>query len=211
MAGRQEVADRAYGWFVRLYEAQPALPHQLYTVWDEKGLVTKIAENDQFDFVTDFRAPRQAFYNPGIAAAFLGRYGAATRTAAPFELARAFLSLSEHGTAAQFDHAESRQICKYGWGASVMLECAPNGQEFLPAVHRMAEWFVACQERDGTWTNSPFLAPHPTDGDRLEVTAEMVLHLSTVITALRGAPRAYSGVLLGPGGLSRASAEPGGS
>jgi hypothetical protein len=192
MTGRGATADKCYGWFRRLYDAQPALPDLLYATWDDAGLVTDAGDEDRFDRVTDFRAPRQAFYNPGISAAFLGRYGAATRTTPPFDLARAFLVLSERGTAAQFDHAESRQICKYGWGTAVMLECAPDGKDFLPAVERMADWYVACQDPDGSWTNSPFVTPHPTDADRLEITAELVQHSSAVLTALRGSPRRYA-------------------
>jgi hypothetical protein len=195
MTGRQAMADKAYGWFCRLYDAQPSLPDLLYTTWDDSGLVTEVGDEDRFDLVTDLRAPRQAFYNPGIAAAFLGRFGAATRTSAPFDLARSFLVLSEHGTPAQFDYSETRQICKYGWGAAVMLEFSPDGKEFLPAVERMADWFRDCQDADGSWTNSPFINPHPTDADRLEVTAEFVLHTSTILTALRASPRPYAAVL----------------
>jgi hypothetical protein len=195
LTGRQGMADRVYGWLSRLYEAQPELPERLFTTCDEEGLVTDITEKDSFDRVINFQAPRQAFYNPGIAAAFLGRYGAATRTSTPFELAHSFLMLSERGTTAQFDYSDSKQICKYGWGAAVMLECSPKGNEFLPAVHRMADWFTACQDADGGWTDSPFRSPHPTDADRLDITAEFVLHLSTIITAMRGSSRQNAGVV----------------
>ena len=195
VSGRQAVADRVYGWVSRFYEAQPELPERLYTACEKDGLVTDVTANDRFDLVVDFQAPRQAFFNPGIATAFLARYGAATRTTTPFELGRSFLALSERGTAAQFDFSESKQICKYGWGAAVMLECAPGGEDFIAAVHQMADWFIACQDADGGWTDSPFRTPYPTDANRLDITAEFVLHLSTIITALRGSPRPHLGHL----------------
>lgn len=186
--GQRDVADRAFRWVARLYEAQPEFSQRLYTGWHEDGLVTDIDPSLEFELVTDFEKPRQAFYNPGIAAAFLARYFMQTGTTKARDLGRDFLRLSAEGTESQFDHTESRQICKFGWGASLMLLADPGG-DHLRHVLRMAEWFVESQLDDGRWQNSPFLTPDPTDGDDLEVTAEFVQHVAIMRSAIGGRDR----------------------
>jgi len=188
-AGRLEVADGAFRWFRLLHALQPELPHTLYSATDGGALITDPGDDarERFGLVTDLTAPRQAFYNPGIAAAFLGRYAAATGSAEARELAEAFLSLTREGTPAQFDLTESVQVCKYGWGAATMLDLTGDGIH-RDHSERMAAWFVAGQLPDGTWENSPFLMPTgATLGVRLEVTAEFVQHLIVIDAALEGA------------------------
>jgi hypothetical protein len=184
--GRPDVAEAAFGWFRLLHALQPELPGTLYSATDGGRLITDPGEDarERFGLVTAFDRPRQAFYNPGIAAAFLGRYAAATGSTEASDLAEVFLELTRVGTEAQFDLSDSVQVCKYGWGAAVMLDLTGD------AVHRdhaerMAAWFVAAQRPDGSWENSPFLMPDgATDGVRLEVTAEFVQHLIVIDAAL---------------------------
>jgi hypothetical protein len=184
--GRMEVAHAAFRWVTALYDAQPDLPQRLYTGWDEGGLIT-VAEtpSEAFELITDLTKPRQCFFNPGIAAAFCGRYCAATGDDEARELGRALLRLSADGTPAQFDFSESRQICKFGWGAAAMLEVDPEGGH-RRHVERMAHWFCASQEPDGHWVNSPFLEPDPSPMSRLVTTSEFVLHVCTILAALEG-------------------------
>ncbi len=183
--GRREVADGTFRWLVNLYEAQPDLPRRLFTGWDANGLITMVDRELEFELITDFGKPRQAFYNPGIAAAFLARYFMQTGETKARDLGRSYLQLSAEGTELQFDYGESKQICKFGWGASLMLLADPEG-DHLGHVVRMAEWFIESQLEDGRWHNSPFLKPNPTDSDDLAVTAEFVQHLAIVRTALGG-------------------------
>jgi hypothetical protein len=187
--GHREAADGAFRWLASLYQAQPELPRRLYTAWDENGLITEPDEGLEFEVVTDLEKPRQAFYNPGIAAAFLARYFMQTGDQQARDLGRAYLRLSAEGTEAQFDHAESKQICKFGWGASLMLLADPEG-DHLRHVVRMTEWFIDSQLEDGRWQNSPFLTPEPSEAGDMSVTAEFVLHLTTILTALGGWQRA---------------------
>lgn len=186
--GQREVADAVFRWLVNLYEAQPDLPRKLFTGWDANGLITVLDESLAFELITDFGKPCQASYNPGIAAAFLARYFMQTGETRARDLGRAYLRLSAEGTERQFDYGESKQICKFGWGASLMLLADPKG-DHLRHVVRMAQWFVESQLEDGRWRNSPFLNPSPTVWDDLEVTAEFVQHLTTIRTALGGKER----------------------
>jgi hypothetical protein len=186
--GRAATARGAFEWLRRLYEAQPQLPARLYSAWGDEGLITEVPPGDDrlaFQLVTDFTKPCQAFYNPGIAAAFCARYHAATRDESALELGRAMLLLSAEGTEAQFDHSASVQICKFGWGAANLLDVDPHG-DYLRHLLRMADWFADCQAPDGHWSNSPFLDPQPTEASNLDITAEFVLHCCTMLGALGG-------------------------
>ena len=122
------LADGAYRWLQDLYDLQPELPARLYTGYDGTRLICapRDVNDDRFGLVTEFHAPCQAFYNPGIAAAFLARYSAVRGETAAYELAAAYLALSEQGGTAQFDFAESVQICKFGWGAAALLDTSPQ-------------------------------------------------------------------------------------
>lgn len=187
--GRPDVAEAAFRWFRRLHALQPALPATLYSATDGGELITDPGEDahERFGLVTEFARPRQAFYNPGIAAAFLGRYAAMNGSSEARELAEDFLALTTGGTEAQFDLADSVQVCKFGWGSAVMLDLT-GAAEHRDHTERMAAWFIAAQRPDGSWENSPFLMPDgATEGVRLEVTAEFVQHLIVIDAAIEGA------------------------
>ena len=100
LTGRFDVADGAFHWFRALWDAQPELPRKLYLAWDDNGLVTEFSSDVAFGRVIDFQAPRQSFFNPGIAAAFLGRYAMATGTSQAADIAREMIRLSEGGNRA---------------------------------------------------------------------------------------------------------------
>ena len=196
ITGRSEVARRCFTWLTDLYLMQPQLPSQLHTARDESGLMsparnsppTRSGSSFEFEVVTDFGRPKQAFYNPGIATAFLARYYMATGDEDAKQLGEKYLNLSEKGTEKQFDHSESMQICKFGWGAANMLEIDPAGGHLLNVL-KMTEWFIASQRPDGSWRDSTFLIPKPGVGDVMEITAEFALHESTLLKTLLGLPR----------------------
>jgi hypothetical protein len=182
---QMEIAHGANRWIRSLYDAQPDLPRRLYTATNGAELMVSPDPSIEWEVITDFTQPKQGFYNPGIAAAFLARYAMQTGDERAVPLARAYLKLSEEGTPAQFDYRESAQICKFAWGASLMLIADPAGAH-LHNVLRMVDWFCDSQQPDGRWHDSPFLSPDPTEAEDLEITAEFALHLSTVIAGLAG-------------------------
>ena len=187
--GEPALADGAYQWLARLYELQPELPDRLYSATDGERLLCRPEDvaDDRFGMVTEFNQPRQAFYNPGIAAAFLARYSAARGERAAAQLAAAYLELTESGGGQQFDHAESVQVCKFAWGAATLLDLT-GGSRYRRHAERMVHWFRSAQHPDGHWENSPFLLPGgPTQASNLEVTAEFLQHLCIVSAALGGA------------------------
>jgi hypothetical protein len=186
--GLRDLADGAFHWMRLLYDQQPDLPTRLFSATDGADLITDITDDTMaWQVVTDFTQPRQAFYNPGIAAAFLGRYHMATGDVDALDLARKYLDLTVGGTEAQFDHTDSVQVCKFGWGSAVLLE-ATGEQQYLEHVLRMGQWFLDAQNDNGTWDNSPFLMARGGHADsiRVEVTVEFVQHLVSLATALGG-------------------------
>jgi hypothetical protein len=193
MTGRSEVAARCFTWLTDLYQLQPDLPSRLYTARDEDGLMspagesppTRFGSSFEFEVITDFNKPKQAFYNPGIAAAFLARYYMVTGDEHAKQLGQNYLSLSGKGTERQFDHSESMQICKFGWGAANMLEIDPTAGHLLNVL-KMTEWFIASQRPDGSWRDSAFLISKPRVGNVMEITTEFVLHESTLLNTLLG-------------------------
>jgi len=190
--GNLDLAHGAYRWLQNLFDAQPDLPTRLYSATNGAELITDTGDDAElaWQVVTDFTQPRQAFYNPGIAAAFLGRYAMATGAGDAIRLAEAYIDLTTQGTEAQFDYTDSVQVCKFAWGAAVLLEATGN-PAYMGHLRRMAPWFVAAQNPDGSWNNSPFLMERGGDSDaiRVEVTAEFVQHLTSLVTAVGGRHR----------------------
>lgn len=197
--GDRGMADGAYRWLRALYELQPELPNRLYTGTDGTRLLSAEEDiaSDAFGLVTDFSLPRQAFYNPGIAAAFLARYALRTGSAEARDLADSYLMLTVQGSADQFDFRDSVQVCKFAWGAAALLDLAP-APRYRDYAERMVRWFAESQHPDGHWSNSPFLLPDgPTLGSNVEVTAEFAQHLLFVSSALAGSARSLSSTLVG--------------
>jgi hypothetical protein len=185
ITGRRQLADDVYAWLVKLYRGQPELPRRLYTSMNAGRVVTTFPASKAFDFVVDFQKSRQAFFAPGIAAAFLAGYAGHASRPDAIQLGRSFLRLNIEGTEQQFDDPESVQICKFGWGAAAMLTADPQGGH-LEAVIRMAEWFMDRQESTGSWVPSSFMVREPMDVDRLWKTAEHLMELSMIEVALAG-------------------------
>jgi hypothetical protein len=187
LVGRIDVAESVYGWFDALWAAQPELDRQrLYTMWSDGSLLIVEGPGDLSRPVVDFSLPRQAYFHPGAAAAFLANFGARTRTRAPLELATSMMRLNINGTKAQFDDNESVQICKFGWGAAEMLTADPDGG-WAPHVQRMATWFTERQLSDGSWAPSTFtLGAEPQDTDKMWKTAEHLMEVVQMSTALSG-------------------------
>ena len=180
-----EVADGVYAWIARLWGAQPDAPRVLYASWGDSGLLTDGPDQmSRFLRIIDFAAPRQAYFNPGIAAAFLADYALSTGRAEPLDLGRAYLRCNIEGTDAQYDDPESVQICKFGWGAAKMQFADPDGGH-LPHVLRMADWFVNRQEADGAWIPAAFtMTGPPSDLDKMWKTAEHLMELAYIRSAL---------------------------
>lgn len=186
LMGHLDVAHQVFGWFERLWQAQPELDQlRLYTTWRDGTL---LREETPLNLV-DFTKERQFYFQPGGAAAFLGDYAARTGRREPIEIATGLMRLNVEGTPRQFDDPDSVHICKFGWGAAEMLTADPSGDWERHAT-RMGDWFVDRQRPDGAWDPSLFtLTAEPTDLDRMWKTAEHLMEIAQIEVALRGVPR----------------------
>jgi hypothetical protein len=182
--GRRDMADLAFKWVSRLVADQPSLPERLFHSTNPDGLVTVFPPETAFGHVIEFQAKRQAYFNPGIGAAFLSRYYMATGESSAIDLGRTLLSLSENGTRDQYDYADTVHIGKFAWGAAAMFDTDPL-ESHLRDVLMMADWFVDCQSSDGRWNPSAFLFPNPTEADALWKTAEHILIMNVMLGCLR--------------------------
>ncbi|MDN5913553.1 MAG: hypothetical protein L0I76_00270 [Pseudonocardia sp.] len=183
--GRTDVADAVYGWFRALIAAQPELPRRLHVGWGPDGLITEVPEDDAYNLVVDFAEPRQAFHNPGIGAAFLARYGAATGWAEAVRTARDLLHLHDAATGEQYRFTESTGVCKLGLGAAAVLDAAPD-DGLVEHLLLMTAWYRDSQDPAGWWAQRTRLRPEPKEFHIVEKTAEHIVWVSTMITALAG-------------------------
>lgn len=186
ITGNDDLAFEAGDWFIRLRDAQPELPDRLYTIWTSEGLLTDLRDDiDRRHIVQEAQQPLQLFYNGGIAAAFLTQLFMESGEGTWLDYARSFQQFSIDACPEQF---ETKQVCKSAWGSG-LLYLATGDATYLPWIARMGEWFANGQEMDGGWSNTKALEPDPPLRHRLEISAEFVVHLDTVLAAL-GAARA---------------------
>lgn len=183
--GREEMADRAFEWIERLWNAQPSLPERLYLCWGSDGLITDFDEGEAFGRVIKFDQARQAFFNPGIGAAFLARYYRKTGNETALVIGRALLELTAGGTSLQYDFPDTIHVGKFAWGAAAMLDVEPSDTH-LADVLSMADWCIDSQLEDGSWDPSAFLVPRPEEHDTLWKTGEHVMIISHMLAALGG-------------------------
>jgi hypothetical protein len=187
MTGDLETATRAGEWLDRLWSAQPDLPARLHTVTTPgQGLATSVPKGaDARHYINESQEVRQLHYNGGIAAAFLVHLHMATGDARWLTLAVEFQRFSMESTERQF---ETKQVCKSAWGGG-LLYLITREERYLPWLIRMGDWFTAEQEPDGRWSNSRYIEANPPLAHQIEITAEFVVHMDTLIGALSTAAR----------------------
>lgn len=179
--GDLATARRAAAWLARLWQAQPAPERCLYSVWrDGEGLVTSFPPDQSFFYVTRKGEPWEQHYNGGIAAAFLARLYLADPDPAHLDLARQYQAFTMTSGEVIF---QSAQTCKSSWGAA-LLYLATREPAYHDWLVRMARWYQERQFPEGHWENTRAINPTPTLADNLEVTAEFVQHVDTIVAAL---------------------------
>jgi hypothetical protein len=187
MTGQVETAQSVANWLLNVWEEQPELPDRLYTVWNRvHGLETEVPPGeDRRHYINESQEVRQFHFNGGIAAACLAHVHMLTGQSQWLELARAYLQFSIDSTPDQF---QTKQVCKSAWGAG-LLSMITNDPVYDDWLIKMGDWFVAGQESDGGWSNTPYIDPNPSLADRIQVTAEFVVHMDTLIAAVANVAR----------------------
>lgn len=191
IGGRHELAMASRNWIVDLLDMQPELPRKLYTGRIGGDLVTQPPQGLEWLLAVDYSAPRQAYYYSGIAAAFLATFASRYGDDAALQAGHRYLSLNIAGTGQQFDDLSSVQACKFGWGLARMQIADPT-VDYTQDLRRMAGWFLARQQADGSWIPSAFQSQNPTLTERMMKTAEHSVQLSSILAALAAAEAAVA-------------------
>jgi hypothetical protein len=185
--GEHQVAHRAAMWVRRLAEQDASKSLVFHACMQGNGLWTQPDTIHAWASINDFSEPRQAFYPPAMGAVFLARHAARFDCVESLASARRLLAFNILGTAAQFEDIESVQACKFGWAVAEMHHADPGG-DWMSWVVRMSEWFLDRQDPEGWWGPSKFADPAPSVADRMIKTAEHLMELTALSTAL-GASR----------------------
>ena len=169
-------------WLERLWNAQPELPERLFTMWTaEGGLATEIPDGEnRRHYINEANDVWQYHYNGGIAAACLSHLFMATGDERWINLARNFQLFSMDTIEGQF---QTKQVCKSAWGSG-LISLATGDESYLPWLLKMGDWFTTGQESDGRWSNTPNLDPDPPLAHQIEISAEFVVHMDTLIESV---------------------------
>lgn len=181
--GRVDEARHVYQFLRRVWTAQSQLPERLFYSFSRRrqAVITDYDEQDIFWHVVESQVPRaQRWTVGGLSAAFLCRLYMVDPNPDYLSLAREFQQFSIQSTPRQF---EFPQVCKSGWGASLLFQVTGEEQYAAWAV-KMAHWFADTQADDGSWV----FDSDPTEGRTLELTAEFVAHVDTIIGCLASRP-----------------------
>ena len=181
--GRLDEARRVYRFLERVWSAQSELPERLYYSFSRRrqAVITEYDDSDIFWHVVESQEPRaQRWTVGGLAAAFLCRLHMVDPNPAYLSLAREFQQFSIQSTPRQFDFP---QVCKSGWGAGLLFQVTGEDQYAAWAV-KLGHWFADTQASDGSWV----FDDDATEGRTLEVTAEFVAHVDTIIGCLASRP-----------------------
>lgn len=170
---------KSVGRFMRtMYEAQPDPTHELFFVCKPgQGLRTSFPDERQKLHSIRHDTPRQAYFNMGIAGAFLARLAMATGDASWSVLGRDYLQLAFNTLDEMY---ETAQVGKVGWGAALVYQTTGDDQ-MRRLAERVGEAMLAQQTESGGWDNT---GGYVNDAIRTEVTAEFIALLDEMIAGL---------------------------
>jgi len=158
-----------------LWEAQPEPENALYIIYKPgDGIKTDFPEERQRLYSIALGRTRQAYFNMGIAAAFLAKLTMATGDGEWVELGKRYLELAfKFGD----DMYETAQVGKVGWGAALVYGCTGE-QRYLQLAERVGEALITQQTDTGGWDNT---GGYVNEAIRTEVTAEFIVLLDEMI------------------------------
>ena len=177
VTGDLEAARGVASYLEMMYEAQPDVGKKLYLAYSaDEGLIRNFPEESAAAYLIDVSKPMQLYFMPGIASAFLCRLYMATGEERYLELAVKYTEF-----AMRCEHLYSApQVCKVGWGSALLYQVTRE-HRFYALTQTVADYFIEHQFPEGYWTNIP---PYTALEHIIEVTAEFVVHLDTILCAL---------------------------
>ena len=178
LTGNLDAALNVSAFLRMMQDAQPRPSEEQFFVFKPgAGLRTEFPEDRQRLHSIRVDTPRQAYFNAGIAPAFLSRLTMATGDMAHVELGKRYLDIAFHVLDEMY---ETAQVGKVGWGAALTY-AVTREERYLRLAERVGEAMVAQQVDGGGWDNT---GGYVNDAIRIEVTAEFVVLLSEMLGAL---------------------------
>jgi hypothetical protein len=179
LCGRLDSALRVGSFLRMMWEAQPHPDRELFFVYKPGvGLRTEFPEERQKLHSIRIDTPRQAYFNCGIAAAFLSRLTQATGDAQWAELGKQWIEIAFHTLDEMY---ETAQVGKVGWGAALLY--GTTGDERIRGLaERVGDAMVGQQDSaSGGWDNT---GGWVNESVRIEVTAEFVVLVDEMLGGL---------------------------
>jgi len=186
VTGRWDSAKKVRAWLDTQLQQQDEAG-VFYPAQQAGAVVKRFDPAEQLVRRVDFSAPRQMYFFPGIAAAFLAGYAQHSGDADALDLADRYLQYNASGTEEQFTDVQSVQICKFGWGLAMQYGARPT-ESRLRWLIRMSKWFIQRQNPDGSWAPSSFTCAQPELPDFYWKTAEHLMEVAYMESSLRQRP-----------------------
>jgi hypothetical protein len=181
ITGQLDAAERVGDFLVRLWELQPEPADRLYCIYTrEARLLTRFPEAIRKAAVNEAHDGQQYHYNGGFAAASLAYLYLACPKPIYLETARRYMAFSMNSTPRQF---EVQQVCKSGWGAALLYSITRE-PVYRDWAIKLGDWFIGNQFPDGYWVQTRTLEDPPKPTTTILITAEFVMHLDSIYSAL---------------------------
>lgn len=164
--GHLDVAQNAGGWLRSLLEAQPDFPNRLYTVYSQTdGLQTTPPPGEELRYLVIGDATEdQAFFNPGIAAAFLTRLFQVTAEEPWLETAKEYMRFAENASDFLFRLVRAGKV---GWAAA-LLYTATGETKYRDIAVRIGDNLIDLQSPSGWWSGVGSTTPsHDSTAERV--------------------------------------------
>lgn len=177
--GKMDAAFKTASLLEKMYLTQPNLDGGFYFHYKpEQGLYCDFKPQEALAYYIDFQAPKQFYFELGIAAVFLIRFAQFSGQQKYSKLAEDYLLLIEK---AADDKYTTPQSGKIGWAASYLYNI--TGQEkYQKMVLAVADYLVAAQDQSGCWYNVS--EKEDLQVTTMDVTAEFVVLLNEMLLAL---------------------------
>ncbi len=177
ITGYLKEATSVASFMETLYELQPDIKHRLYFVYSpNNGLVTDFSKDNATRYCVDVNKPKQWYFEPGIAAAFLCRMHMATGEPSYLNLAKKYIEFAMRCT----QMFSVPQVCKVGWGSALLYQITKD-TTFYDLAMKVAQYYIDHQYPEGYWMN---IEPYRAFPNVIEITAEFVVHLDTILCAV---------------------------
>jgi hypothetical protein len=184
LTGHMEEASRVVDFVENIYNMQPDIENKLYFVYSpkKKKMITEFSKEEARPFVIDVEEPKQFYYVPGLAAAFLCRMYMADPKERYLDLAKKYLDFAIRCSDEKYRRP---QIGKVGWGASLLYQITGDAR-YRDVVLKVGEHYVRDQNPEGYWLNTVF-DPKILANEHhqiIELTAENIFNIDTILTGL---------------------------